>query len=69
MEGKKRYSQAQNRATQRYIRENLEEIKLRFRKGKKDEIRKHAAIYDQGSMNAFINRAIDETMQRDKEKG
>ena len=69
MEGKKRYSQAQNRATQRYIRENLEEIKLRFKKGKKDIIRKHAEIYDQGSMNAFINRAIDETMQRDKEKG
>ena len=42
-----------------------DEIKVRVSKGHKDIIKSHAAQKDGGSVNAFINRAIDEAMQRD----
>ena len=37
-------------------------------KGKKEEIKTHAEKYDGGSVNAFIQRAIAETMERDEAK-
>ena len=36
-------------------------------KGKKDKIKEHADAHGE-STNAFINRAIDETIERDKAK-
>lgn len=42
-----------------------DEIKIRLPKGRKDEIKAHAEERSE-SVNAFITRAIDETMQRDK---
>lgn len=57
-------SDARKRANQKYI-DKLEEIKIRVAKGQKETIQAHAA--DQGeSVNGFINRAIGETMERDK---
>ena len=35
-------------------------------KGKKEQVQKHIASTGE-SMNAFINRAIDEAMERDKQ--
>ena len=34
-------------------------------KGKKAEIKSHADKYDNGSVNGFIKRAIDNQMERD----
>ena len=34
-------------------------------KGRKELIQAHADKLDGGSLNAFINRAINETMERD----
>lgn len=46
--------------------ENCERISLVVHKGKKDIIKAHAS--EQGeSLNGFVNRAIDETMERDGE--
>ena len=57
-------SKAQQRAVNKYVKSNYDEVKLRMPKGKKDVIQAHAA--QQGdSVNAYINRAIDEAMQRD----
>lgn len=57
-------SKAQQKAVQKYVKNNYDRIVLTLPKGKRDSIKKHAA--EQGeSMNAFINRAIDETMERD----
>ena len=64
-EKKREYSQAQNKATQKYIKANYDEIKLRFKKGKKDTIKAHAESKGE-SLNGFVNRAIDETVERDK---
>ena len=51
----------------RYNSKAYDEIKVRVTKGQKEMIKAHAAKKDGGSVNAFINRAIDETMQRDQE--
>lgn len=44
-------------------------INLTVPKGQKDAIKEHADIYDKGSVNGFIQRAIVETMERDKKDG
>lgn len=60
-------SEARKRANDKYLKEKVEEFKVRIPKGKKDEIKAHAEAQGE-STNAFINRAIDETMERDKAK-
>ena len=57
-------SKAQQRAVNKYVKSNYDEVKLRMPKGKKDVIQAHAAQQGE-SVNAYINRAIDEAMQRD----
>lgn len=63
-EKKGRYTEAQNKATQKYIRENLEEIKFRVRKGEKDRYR-IAAERAGLSMARFFLDAADEKILRD----
>ena len=58
-------SKAQQKAVSKYMKENYDEVKVRMPKGQKDIIKAHADKHDVGSVNAFINRAITETMQRD----
>lgn len=48
-----------------WIAEKLDRINLTVPKGKKEQIKSHAAEHSE-SLNAFINRAIEETMERDK---
>ena len=62
-----RYTEAKKITNQRWDKENLDRISIALRKGTKDEIKDHAAAQGE-SMNEFIQRAIKETMQRDKEK-
>lgn len=50
----------------RYL-ETLDEIKIRVKKGRKDEIKAHAESKGE-SLNGFINRAIDEAVERDNEE-
>ena len=52
--------------TAKYLKEHYDEFRVRMHKGKRDLVKAHAASLDE-SMNAFINRAIEETMQRDKQ--
>lgn len=59
------YSEAQKKATAKYMKANLDEIKIRVPKGRKAEIQAHADAMEE-STNAFIIRAIDETIQREK---
>lgn len=58
-------SKAQQRAVSKYMKENYDEIKVRVEKGQKDVIKAHAEAHSE-SVNGFINRAIEETMERDK---
>lgn len=50
-----------------WIADKLDRINLTMPKGKKEKIKAHAAAQDE-SVNGFINRAIDETIERDKAK-
>lgn len=58
-------SKAQQRAVSKYMKENYDEIKVRVGKGQKAEIQAHAEARSE-SVNGFINRAISETIERDK---
>ncbi len=57
-------SEAMKRAIKKYDQEKIDRIPLRVPKGKKEIIQAHAASREE-SVNAFLNRAIDETMERD----
>lgn len=50
-----------------YIARTYDRINLTVAKGEKENLKEHADKYDNGSVNGFINRAIRETMERDKE--
>ena len=52
----------------RYNAKTYDEIKVRVPKGEKDLIQAHAEAHGE-STNGFINRAISETMERDKADG
>ena len=56
---------AQTRATNKYISKVYDRINLIVPKGQKSVIQAHAESTGE-STNAFINRAIIETMERDK---
>ena len=58
-------SKAQQRATANYVKKAYDRIEVKVPKGKKEIIQAHADRLDGGSLNAFINRAITETMERD----
>ena len=49
----------------RYNAKAYDEIKIRVPKGQKDLIQAHAEAQGE-STNGFINRAISETMERDR---
>lgn len=61
-------SKAQQKAVAKYMAKAYDEIKLRVKKGKREEIKAHADQRGE-SVNAFINRAIDEQMERGGEQG
>lgn len=55
---------ASTRAKNKYNADNYDSLRIVVPKGKKDIIKAHAS--EQGeSLNGFVNRAIDETMERD----
>ena len=57
---------ASTKAQNKYINKKYDRINLVVEKGKKESIKEYAeALGD--SLNGFINKAIDEKMQRDKE--
>lgn len=61
-------SKAQQKATNKYMSKAYDRINLVVKKGKREEIKAHADQRGE-SVNAFINRAIDEQMERDGEQG
>ena len=57
-------SKAQQRATANYVKKTYDRIEVKVMKGKKEAIQAHAEARGE-SLNAFINRAITQTMERD----
>lgn len=61
-------SKKQQACVNRYISKAYDRVNLTVPKGFKEDLKAHAEIYDNGSVNAFINRAINEAMANDKKK-
>ena len=57
-------TEAKKRATAKWHKEKVEEIKFRVPMGKKEVIKAHAERCGE-SVNAFLLRAAEETMERD----
>lgn len=60
-------SKAQQKAVAKYNANNYERIELRVDKGEKQTIKDHAEARGE-TLNGFVNRAIKETIERDKEE-
>lgn len=60
-------AKAQTRASNKYAAKAYDRIALQVKKGRRDELRAHAKQYGE-SLNGFICRAIDETIERDMNK-
>ena len=61
-------SKKQQACVNRYIAKSYDRVNLTLPKGQKEIIRAHAESRGE-SVNAFIQRAIAETMKRDEESG
>jgi len=57
-------SKAQQKAVSKYMKENYDVYQIRMKKGQKDAIKAHAAAHSE-SVNGFITRAINQTMEQD----
>lgn len=66
-EKKSRYTEAQARSAKKYLKETVEDVRIRVPKGQKAVIKAHADKNGE-SMNQFVIRAINETMERDSGK-
>lgn len=60
-------SKAQQKAVNKYIAEKLDRVNLTMPKGQKEIVKAHADTHGE-SLNAFINRAIKEAIERDSAK-
>lgn len=58
-------SEAQRKANDKW-RDKFDEVRFRVPKGKKKLLQEHAAKHGE-SVNAFLNRAVGETMAHDNE--
>lgn len=59
-------SEAQKRATAKWQKEKVEEVKFRVPKGERKRLQEHAASQNE-SLNAFLYRAAQEAIERDNQ--
>ena len=64
MSEENKVSKAQQRAVNKYVKTNYDRVNVTFPKGRREELKAHAAAQGE-SVNAFINRAITEAIERD----
>lgn len=57
-------SKAQQKAVQKYVKDKYDRVVLTMPKGKKEVVQAHALRHGI-SVNAYINAAIDEKIERD----
>lgn len=62
-----KYTEARKEGNRRWDAANLDRLSVAVAKGKRDLIKAHAESRGE-SVNAFISRAIDETIARDNER-
>jgi len=60
-------TEAMKRAVKKYNQEKVDRVTMRVPKGTREIIQEHAENCGE-SINAFLNRAVVETMERDAKK-
>ena len=60
-------SESMDRAIKKYEQEKVDRVIFRVPKGIKEQIQEHAEKQGE-SLSAFLNRAAQETMERDNQK-
>lgn len=65
-EEKTKVSKAQQTAVNKYVKNNYDRINVTFPKGQREVLKNHASQHGE-SVNAFIIRAVNETMERDNQ--
>lgn len=60
-------SKAQQASVNKYVKSNYDRINVTMPKGKRETIKAHAEAQGE-SVNAFINRAVSEAMERAKKE-
>lgn len=60
-----KYTEARKEGNRKWDTANLDRVSVAMPKGKKDIIKAHAEAHSE-SVNGFINRAIDEAIERDE---
>lgn len=65
MPDSRKYTEAQKQSARKWDAANLDRISIAVPKGQKDTIKAHAEGRGE-SVNGFVNRAISETMERDR---
>ena len=58
---------ARRKASAKYLKESVEDIRIRVPKGRKEEIKAHADNKGM-SLNGYVVQAIDERIERDNVK-
>jgi len=66
MSGENKISKAQQKAVNKYVKNNYDRINVTFPKGQKELLKNHVQNTGE-SVNAFIVRSVKETMQRESE--
>lgn len=64
MNGEKKISKAQQKAVHKYVKNNYDRLEITVPKGRKAEIKAHAEAHGE-SVNAFVVRAVNETIERE----
>ncbi len=59
------YTQASNKAVQKYNKKAYDDLRIRVKKGNGERIKAHAVKMGE-SVNAFVTRAIEETIINDE---
>ena len=59
------YSEAQKKATIKHKKNNLDDIKTRVPKGKREEYKEKARLLGYDSFNSFVVQAIEEKINRE----
>ena len=60
-------NKAQQKAVNKYVKNNYDRINVTFPKGEKDLLKNHVKSTGE-SVNSFILRSVKETMERDNRK-
>ncbi len=63
-----KYTEARKEGNRRWDSANLDRLSIALPKGSKNAIKTHAESHKE-SVNAFIGRAIHETIERDQQEG